>query len=158
MKNYRVGFGFDVHKITKRRKNLVLGGAKIPCLFGLEAVSDGDVLLHAASDALCGACLLGDIGDYFPPSKQYQGLDSKNIVKFILNRINKKFKVINIDIIIVADKPKLFTHKKKILSSLKEILPTPNINLKVKSKEKLDILGGKNSISCFAVALVSKKK
>jgi len=157
MKNYRVGFGFDVHRISKKKKDLFLGGAKIPSVLSLEAVSDGDVILHAISDSLCGACGLGDIGDYFPPSARYKGIDSKNIAGFILKKVGKGFKVINIDIVIVADRPRLFSHKKNILRSLKKIFSINNINVKIKSKEKLNILGSKNSISCLAVALVRKK-
>lgn len=158
MRSYRVGFGFDVHRITLKKKNLILGGIKIPCSFGLEAISDGDVLLHAVSDALCGACGLGDIGDYFPPSSEFKDLDSKEIIRFILKKIDKKYRILNIDTIIVADKPKLSVHKKEILKSLKKILSVSSINVKVKSKEKLPILGAKNSISCFAIALVNKSR
>ena len=64
MKDYKIGLGFDVHRIDKRGRRLVLGGVKIACPFGLSAVSDGDVLLHAIADSLCGAAGLGDIGDY----------------------------------------------------------------------------------------------
>ena len=85
MKDYRIGLGFDVHKISKRKKDLILGGAKIPSPFGLVAVSDGDVVLHAASDAICGAGALGDIGDYFKPQdKASKDIDSRKIVEFIL--------------------------------------------------------------------------
>ncbi|MEI8348584.1 MAG: 2-C-methyl-D-erythritol 2,4-cyclodiphosphate synthase [Candidatus Omnitrophota bacterium] len=154
MKNYRVGFGFDVHRFSKKNKPLILGAVKIPCDFSLEAVSDGDVLLHAVADALCGACSLGDIGDYFPPSKKYEGIDSKEIVKFILRKSRKKVKIINLDITIVAEKPKLSSHKKNIVKSLKSIFPVHSINVKIKSKEGLNILGGKDAISCFAVVLV----
>ncbi|MDP2923446.1 MAG: 2-C-methyl-D-erythritol 2,4-cyclodiphosphate synthase [Candidatus Omnitrophota bacterium] len=156
MVNYRIGLGFDVHRFSKKNKPLVLGAMKISRSFGLEAVSDGDVLLHAITDALCGACSLGDIGDYFPPSKKYEGIDSKEIAKFILHKLGKKFKIANIDITIVAEKPKLFPHKKDILKSLKSIFRIRNINVKIKSKEGLNILGGKDAISCFAIALVRR--
>jgi len=156
MKEYKVGLGFDVHKISKKKKDLILGGAKIPCAISLEAVSDGDVVLHAISDALCGALGLGDIGDYFPPSdKKSKDLDSKTILKFILKK-GGKFSLINLDITIVADKPRLVMHKQKILSSLKKIFSKGQINLKVKSKEGLNILGGTNSISCLTTVLVKK--
>jgi 2-C-methyl-D-erythritol 2,4-cyclodiphosphate synthase len=157
MKNYRIGLGFDVHRFSKAKKDLVLGGTKICNGFGLEAVSDGDALLHAISDALCGASLLGDIGDYFPPSKKYQGIDSKKIVSFILGKIRRKFKIIHIDSIIAAEKPKLSPYKKAILNSLRSLFNTADINLKIKSKEGLDILGGKNAISCFAIALLKER-
>lgn len=154
MKNYRVGFGFDVHRFSREKKPLVLGAVKIPCAHSLKAVSDGDVLLHAIADALCGACSLGDIGDYFPPSRKYEGIDSKEIIKFILRAIGKKTRIINLDVIIVAEKPKLVAHKKNITESLKNIFHIQNINVKIKSKEGLHILGGKDAISCFALAYV----
>ncbi len=159
MKDYKVGLGFDVHRISKKKKGLILGGVKIACPFGLLAVSDGDILLHAVSDALCGAAGLGDIGDYFlPQDKRSKNLDSKKIIKAILKKIGKKLSIVNLDVIIIAQKPKLVTHKPKILKSLKNILGAKSINVKVKSKEKTSILGGKNSISCFALVLMKKGK
>ena len=156
MKKHKVGLGFDVHCFSKAKKDLVLGGVVIPALFSLKAVSDGDVILHAVSDALCGAAGLGDIGDYFSPQdKKSIGLDSKKIVKFILGKVNKKFKISNIDITIITEKPKLVSYKKKIVESLKEILSVSAVNLKIKSKEGLDILGSKNAISCIAAVLLT---
>lgn len=153
----RVGLGFDVHRFTKKKKDLILGGVKIPGSIGLLAVSDGDVVLHAITDALCGACSLGDIGDYFPPSaSKSKGIDSKKIAKFIMGKINKKFKISNIDVTIVTDKPRLVEHKKKITASLQKIFLTSRVNLKLKSKEGLNVLGGKESIACMAAVLVGK--
>lgn len=159
MRDYKVGLGFDVHRLSRKKKDLVLGGAKIPSIFSLIAVSDGDVVLHAVSDALCGAAGLGDIGDYFPPQdKKSKGINSKEIVNFILKKIKNKFTIGNLDIIIVTDKPRLFTYKGKITRSLKKIIPVSAINLKLKSKEGLNILGSKNSISCFAFVSLRKRK
>lgn len=158
MKNYRVGLGFDVHRINTKKKDLILGGAKIPASFSLKAVSDGDVVLHAISDGVCGACGLGDIGDYFPPfKKSSKDISSGEIAKFILNKIKKKFKIINVDITIVADEPKLFPYKKKMLKSLTKIFSFCGMNIKIKSKEGLNILGGKNSIACMALVVVKTR-
>ena len=149
--DYRSGLGFDVHKFSKKKKDLILGGVKIPSDISLDAVSDGDVLLHAVSDALCGVGCLGDIGDYFPPeSKSSKGISSRKIIEVILKKLGNKFKLLSADIIIITDKPRLVTYKAKILKSLKNILSTSNINLKIKSKEGIEILGGKNAMSCFA--------
>ncbi|MFA5271671.1 MAG: 2-C-methyl-D-erythritol 2,4-cyclodiphosphate synthase [Candidatus Omnitrophota bacterium] len=157
MKNYRVGLGFDVHKFSNKKRELKLGGAIISSPVSLEAVSDGDVLLHAVCDAICGACLLGDIGDHFPPcSKDSKNIDSKKIVKFVLKKISKKFKIVNIDITLISEKPKLVSYKKKITNSLKAIFAMKEINLKIKSKEGLDILGSRKAMSCFALALIEK--
>ncbi len=155
MKGYKVGLGFDVHRISKRKNDLILGGAKILSPFGLVAVSDGDVVLHAVSDALCGAAGLGDIGDYFPPqAKASKGINSRKIVECILRKVKKSFRISNIDITIITEKPKLASHKKKIVNSLKKILSISAVNLKIKSKEGLDILGSKNAISCIAVVAI----
>ncbi|MFA5338260.1 MAG: 2-C-methyl-D-erythritol 2,4-cyclodiphosphate synthase [Candidatus Omnitrophota bacterium] len=157
MNNYRVGLGFDVHRFSKKKKPLILGGVDIACDFSLEAVSDGDVLLHAISDAICGACLLGDIGDYFPPADtKSKGLDSRKIAQFILKKIENKFSIVNIDATIITEKPRLSAHKKRILTSLREIFHTKAINVKIKSKEGLDILGSKKAISCLSLAVVKK--
>ncbi len=156
--DYRTGLGFDVHRINRSRKDLILAGVKIPSVFGLVAVSDGDVVLHAVSDALCGATGLGDIGDYFPPQdKKSAGIDSRSIVEFILGKINKQFRIGNLDVIIITDKPRLFPYKRKITASLRKILSLSSVNVKLKSKEGLDILGGRNSISCFAFASLKKQ-
>ena len=158
MNKYRLGFGFDVHRITRQRKNLMLGGARVPSPFALRAVSDGDVALHAVSDALCGAAGLGDIGDYFPPSlPESKGINSRDILYFVLKKAAKRHRIINIDTIIVADKPPLVSYKAKILKSLKLLLKCSSVNIKIKSKENLNILGGRNSISCFAVALLKRR-
>jgi 2-C-methyl-D-erythritol 2,4-cyclodiphosphate synthase len=156
MRGYKIGLGIDVHRFTKKRKKLILGGEVIPSSFGIEAISDGDVILHSISDAICGAAKLGDIGDYFPPSKKYSGLDSKKIVKLILKKTEKKYKIVNIDTTIIADFPRLAPYKDKILKSLKKIFKITSVNLKIKSKEGLNILGGKNSISCISIVLLKR--
>ncbi len=157
MKEYRVGLGFDLHRLSKGKLPLVLGGVEIDCALNLIAVSDGDVLLHAIADAVCGACSLGDIGDYFPPAdKSNQGIDSKDIVDTILSKIEGNYKLINIDITLVAEKPKLVSYKKEIVKSLKNIFKIKDINLKIKSKEATEVLGGIDSMSCLAAVLVSK--
>lgn len=157
MKEYRVGLGFDLHRLSEGKPPLVLGGVEIDCGFSLIAVSDGDVVLHAIVDAVCGACSLGDIGDYFPPAdKSNQGIDSKDIVDTILSKIEGNYNLINIDITLVTEKPKLVSYKKEIVQSLKNIFKIKDINLKIKSKEATEVLGGIDSMSCLAVVLVSK--
>jgi len=156
MKKYSVGWGFDVHVFSKKKKPLVLGGYVIPGAPGLEAVSDGDVLLHAFCDALLGAAGLGDIGDYFPPhDPKCRGIDSKAIAAYVLKKISG-FKINNVDVTIIADKPRLVKHKPGIKKTLKNIFKV-DVNVKIKSKEGLNILGGTNAISCVvAVSLKGK--
>ena len=157
MKKIRVGLGFDVHRFTKKKKEIVLGGIRIPCGFGIRAVSDGDVLLHAICDGILGAASRGDIGDYFPPKdKSSRGIRSEKIAKFILKKIKGNFKIVNIDTVIIAQKPPLVKHKRRILNSLINIFTTKNINIKIKSKERLNILGGINSIVCFSIVALEK--
>jgi len=142
--NFRIGLGFDVHQTAKNKRKLILGGVVIPAPFGLDAV--------------CGPCLLGDIGDHFPPEdKKNKGIDSKKIVRFILGKIKKNYTIVNIDTTIIAEKPRLAEHKDRITKSLARIFKTKRVNVKIKSKEGLDILGGKNAISCMAVVLVKRK-
>lgn len=153
----RVGFGFDVHRFDRKGKNLVLAGIKIPAPFGIEAVSDGDVLLHAVSDAVCGAAGLGDIGDYFPPqSKRSKGISSKNILKSILAKIKNKYDLLNVDVIVISQRPRLSPHKKKMTISLKKLLKNKNVNIKIKSKENLEILGGLDAMAVMATVLMKK--
>ena len=145
-----IGLGFDVHKFSKRRKKLVLGGVRIDYPRGLEAISDGDVVLHSICDAILGAISGGDIGDYFPPTKKFKNIKSKKIAKFVLEKIKGK-KILNIDITLILDKPKLSSYKKEIVGSLKKIFKTENINLKIKSKEATNFFGDEESIVCFSV-------
>lgn len=155
MDKYRCGLGLDIHRFSRKKKPLILGGVKISDHGGLEAVSDGDVLLHAVCDAICGACCFGDIGDHFPPAaEKSKNISSRKIVEFILKKIYKKFEIVNIDINLIAEKPKLSHYKSEISKSLKNIFGIENINVKIKSKEGGSFFGGRNSISCLAAVLV----
>ncbi|MDD4294584.1 MAG: 2-C-methyl-D-erythritol 2,4-cyclodiphosphate synthase [Candidatus Omnitrophica bacterium] len=155
-REYYSGLGFDVHSFANEPKPLILGGAKLSDDNGLLAVSDGDVLLHAVCDAICGACCLGDIGDYFPPEDDSsKGIDSKNILDFILKKIDGHFRTVNIDVTLIADRPKLKGYKEQIKNSLITLLGTESVNIKIKSKEQLPILGGADAIACIAVAGVA---
>jgi len=157
MDKLRIGFGFDVHRFDKRKKSLVLSGVDIPCGFGMNAVSDGDVVLHAVCDGVLGAACLGDIGDYFPPeSKASKGIKSTDIVLKVLKLIGNKSKIINMDITIIAQKPRLVKHKKAMVESLKKIFKGVDCNIKIKSKENMNILGGLNSIACFSLVTLKK--
>lgn len=154
---YRVGLGFDVHRFSSKKKRLILCAVSVSSDFGVDAVSDGDVPLHAISDGICGACELGDIGDYFPPSdRKSKGIRSTKIVKTILGKIKNRYKIENIDVTIIAEKPRLSGYKKLMTESLRKIFPAIAVNIKIKSKEGLDILGGQEAIACLANVLVKK--
>ena len=113
-------------------------------------------MLHAVSDALLGAAGLGDIGDLFPPQdRRSQGISSRKITEVVLARIGEKgFGIVNIDITVIAQKPRLVAHKKKMIASLRKICGVDEVNLKIKSKEGGSFLGGVNTISCVAAALL----
>ena len=151
--NYLIGFGYDCHKIVKNR-SLFLGGVQIDVPFGLKGHSDGDVVLHSICDAILGACQLPDIGELFPDSEpKIRGIDSKLIVKKVLYLVEqKKFKIVNIDVVIVCDKPKISPIKKRLLESLQKIFQTQNINIKGKTTEGKSC----NYIEVFSVVLLCK--
>lgn len=157
--SYRIGIGYDIHRLVRGRK-LILGGIHIPFKKGLLAHSDGDVLIHAVCDALLGAAGLGDIGIHFPNSdKQYKGISSLTL----LGRVNKKiqragYKIQNIDSTLIADAPKIAQYRKRIInqiSSVIKIKPTA-INLKATTSEGLGAIGA-NALASYCVALLGKK-
>lgn len=157
MSRLRVGLGFDVHRLQKSSRSLVLAGVRIPCAWSIKAVSDGDVVLHAVADSILGAACLGDIGDYFAPSApSSRGLNSSVIVKKVLEKCKKRYTLVNVDVTILAEKPRLVQHKRAMKQSLAKLLKTKAVNIKIKSKEGLDILGAKDAISCIAFTLLEQ--
>lgn len=155
----RIGNGYDVHKLVENRK-LVLGGIEIPHEKGVLGHSDGDVLIHAIMDGLLGALALGDIGQHFPDTDMaYEGIDSKILLKKVMTLIEEKgYKIINIDSIIVAQRPKLKPYLNQMREVLSEIL---NINIdqlsiKATTEEKLGFTGSEEGIKSYAVVLLEK--
>ena len=153
----RVGHGFDAHAF-KEGGRLVLGGVEIPYEKGLEAHSDGDVVLHALCDALLGAAALGDIGKHFPDSDpQYKGVDSRVLLRTVMEKIAAKgYQVINADLTIVAQAPKLAPHIEIMRENIREDLHVdPDcINVKATTTEKMGFTGRKEGIAAFAVILL----
>jgi 2-C-methyl-D-erythritol 4-phosphate cytidylyltransferase / 2-C-methyl-D-erythritol 2,4-cyclodiphosphate synthase len=138
------GTGFDIHPF-ENGKQMVLGGIKLDVPYGFKAHSDGDVLIHSLIDALLGACGAGDIGEFFPDTDdKYKNIDSQilleNIVKFIKN---VGYEIINVDITIIAQKPKIGTYKNEIKHNIAKILNlTPYmVNIKATTAEKLGFVG-----------------
>jgi len=152
-----VGLGFDIHRLVENRP-LLLGGVKIPHSRGLLGHSDGDVALHAVIDALLGAAGLGDIGDRFPDGDAtLKGIDSAKMVAAVLADL-KRWTVVNVDVTLVAEEPKLGPRKGAIAKRISELLGGVPVNLKAKTAEGLGPLGHGEAIACLAVAELAPRK
>ena len=154
----RFGIGYDVHKLAQGRK-LILGGVEIPHTLGLEAHSDGDVLIHAIIDALLGAATLGDIGQHFPMTAEFKDISSVELLKRVLALIKAKgYSIGNVDSIVVAQKPKLAPHILKIRERLAEIMQidVDAVSVKAKTEEGLGFTGTEQGIAAYAVANLEK--
>ena len=156
----RVGFGYDVHRFEKDRP-LILGGVNIPFEKGLQGHSDADVMAHAVADALLGAAGLGDIGEHFPDTdEKYKNFDSMIFLKEIEKKVNfEKYKISNIDITLVLQKPKISQYKSQMENNIaKNLFLNPNqVNVKATTSEKLGFIGKEKGIACYAVALILPK-
>jgi 2-C-methyl-D-erythritol 4-phosphate cytidylyltransferase/2-C-methyl-D-erythritol 2,4-cyclodiphosphate synthase len=155
----KYGLGFDVHRLVPNRK-LYLGGVKIPSSFGTLGHSDGDPVLHSLTDAILGACGMGDIGSKFSDkNKKFKNIRSTILLDKIIKQIKIKcFSINNIDINIITEKPKIQKYKKKItdcIAKLCKVLPS-QINIKGKTTEKLGVIGKEKAIACEVIASVIK--
>ena len=155
----RVGFGYDVHPLVEGRP-LILGGIKIPYLYGLQGHSDADVLLHAISDALLGAIAEGDIGRHFPDTdSQYKNIRSTILLKKVMTRVREKgAHILNIDATILAQKPKLSDHIPRMVKEIADVLEIEvgRINVKATTSEGLGFAGRGEGIAAYAVVLVGE--
>ena len=156
---YRIGIGYDIHKLVEDR-DLIIGGVKIPYEKGLLGHSDADVLIHAIIDALLGALNLQDIGTLFPDTDpKYKGADSTLLLKSVIELVTEKgYKIGNIDSNIIAQAPKMMPHIPSIKKRLAEVMniDIENISVKAKTKEKLDAVGEKLAIETNAVVMMYK--
>ena len=155
----KFGLGFDVHRLVPNKK-LYLGGIKIPSPIGTLGHSDGDPVLHAVTDAILGACSMGDIGEKFSDkNKKFKNIRSTILLNKIINEVkNKGYLINNIDINIITQKPKVQKYKKQIkncIAKICKILPT-QINIKGKTTEKLGVIGKEKAIACEVIASVIK--
>ena len=150
-----VGYGYDVHRLAKGRK-LILGGIEIPCNRGLEGHSDGDVLVHALIDALLGGSSLGDIGELFPDDDpQYKDISSILLLEEVKKLIDKKnFVIYNVDIVLVAEKPKISSYKVLMKEELARVLriDAERINIKATTTEGLGFSGRGEGMAAHAIA------
>jgi 2-C-methyl-D-erythritol 2,4-cyclodiphosphate synthase len=156
---YRVGIGHDTHRLAEGRR-LVLGGVRVEHPRGLLGHSDADVVLHAVTDALLGAAGLGDIGDAYPDTDPaYQGADSRRFLGETLARLNRAgWRVVNVDVIVFAQEPKLGPVKASIRDSLAGLLglDAAAVNVKAKTGEGVGAIGRAEAIGCQAVALIAR--
>jgi len=153
----RIGQGYDVHRLVEGRKCIICG-VEIPSEKGLLGHSDADVALHALSDALLGAAALGDIGKHFPDTDpKYEGADSRVLLRRVYELIKEKgCRVVNADITIIAQKPKMLPYIEKMRKNVADDLETgiENINVKATTTEKLGFEGREEGISATAVVLI----
>lgn len=154
-----VGLGYDVHRFKKSRK-LFLGGVKISDTNGLDGHSDADVLIHALMDALLGAAGENDIGHFFPNTDdKYKNISSVELLKEVVSVLKKKkFKIVNTDMTIIAEKPKIYPYiyqMKEILSKTMKI-PKARIAIKATTNEKMGFIGRGEGIAAMAVASLEK--
>ena len=155
----RIGHGYDVHRLVEGR-DLILGGVKIEYPLGLLGHSDADVLLHAVSDALLGAAGLGDIGRHFPDTDPaYKGADSLELLRIVGQKIAAAgYRVGNIDVTMIAQKPKLKDHIPQMQQNIAAALEieASRVNVKATTEEHLGFTGDGSGMSCHAVCLLEE--
>lgn len=155
----RIGHGYDVHKLVEGR-DLIIGGVKIPYEKGLLGHSDADVLLHAVSDSLLGACALGDIGGMFPDNDpQFLDADSLVLLRKVFEKIRDNgYKVINVDATVIAQRPKMKPYIPEMRMNIAAALSTSidNISVKATTEEEMGFTGRREGISAHCVCLIDK--
>ncbi len=153
----RIGNGFDVHKFIDHTR-LVLGGVVIPYSKGLEAHSDGDVVIHALCDAILGALAAGDIGQHFPDTDPaYKGIDSRQLLRQVVKLMNDRgYQIGNADLTVVAQAPKLAPYTFAMRKNLAQDLVTDinNVSVKATTTERLGFTGREEGIAVFATVLL----
>jgi len=158
--SFRIGMGYDVHKFGGEGP-IVLAGVKIPYDHGFLAHSDGDVAIHALCDALLGALAMGDIGRHFPDTaEQYENIDSRILLRHVVGLISEKgYQLVNCDLTIIAQAPKMAPH----IDTMREILAedlnaeVSQVSVKATTTEKLGFEGRKEGIATQAVVLLQAK-
>ncbi len=154
----RIGNGFDIHTLKKGRK-LILGGIEIPSEKGLIGHSDADVVMHSVIDAILGAMALGDIGEHFPDTdKNIEGISSTKMLKNVMKLFTGK--IINLDVTVVCEYPKLSPYKKEMANNLASVLQIAphQISIKAKTMEKIGEIGKGNAIMAFSTVLIQEGK
>ena len=156
--NMRIGSGFDVHAFGEG-DGVMLGGVRVPWTRGVVAHSDGDVLLHALTDALLGAAGLGDIGQHFPDSDpRWRGADSARFVRHAVQLLAERgWRIQNADLTLLAEAPRIAAQRDAIRASVAALLglPADAVNLKATTTEKLGFLGRSEGLAAHAVVLIA---
>ena len=156
----RVGQGYDLHRLVEGRK-LILGGVEVSSKVGPAGHSDADVVLHAVIDALLGAAGLGDIGEHFPDTDPaYAGIDSGLLLARALDKVGQGgYRPVNVDVTIIAEKPKLKEYKPAMRQRLAKMLDLAEeaVNIKAKTNEGLGEIGKGEAIACMAVVGLAVK-
>lgn len=155
----RIGNGYDVHKLVEGRK-LILGGIEIPHAKGVLGHSDGDVLIHAIMDAMLGALALGDIGQHFPDTDmKYENIDSTILLTRVKELIAERgYKIINLDSIIVLQRPKVKPYIEAMRKRVAEVLEIDieQVSIKATTEEKLGFTGDESGVKSYCVVLLEK--
>jgi len=156
----RMGIGYDIHRLSEDRK-LFLGGVEIPYIKGLIGYSDGDVVLHAISDAVLGGLAMGDIGKHFPDTDpQYKDIPSRHILQKVINMASEKGYIINnVDTVILAEEPKIHPFREKMVEMLQGILgvKSDRINIKATTNEGVGSIGRGDAIAAYAIVTLVEK-
>lgn len=157
---YRTGIGTDIHRLVPGR-DLMLGGIHVPYPLGLLGHSDGDVVLHSVIDAILGAAALGDIGSMFSDKDdRWKNIDSRELLDIVRHKIvSQQWEVVNVDLTIHAEEPRLEPFKGQIKRSIAEILNIDfgTVNVKAKTNEGLDEIGKAHAIATTAIALLRRR-
>lgn len=155
----RIGHGFDVHRFGPG-DHLMIGGVKLPFSQGFVAHSDGDVLLHAVSDALLGACALGDIGHHFPDTDpEWKGADSRMLLRHVVSLVRAEgYEVVNLDATLMAQAPKMAPHIATMRQTIADTLNVSlgQVNVKATTTERLGFTGRGEGIAAETVVLLGR--
>ena len=159
MSNFRIGHGYDVHRLCENRK-LIIGGVEIPSERGLLGHSDADVLLHAITDAMLGAAALGDIGRHFPDNdEKYRGASSLHLLVLVKNMLSDcGYNVSNVDATVILQRPKIAPYIDKMISNVAFALgiDISDVNIKATTEEGLGFSGSGDGAAAHAVVLIEK--
>ena len=160
MSNFRIGHGYDVHKLVEERR-LVLGGVEIPHTLGLLGHSDADVLIHAVMDSIIGALGLGDIGKHFPDtSDEYKGISSMTLLSRVYKiMVENGASIVNIDATVIAQRPKLAPHIYDMRVKISDAFETDVscVSVKATTEEGLGFTGDGSGMAAHAVVLIEQK-